>query len=301
MTSETSLILEHVQMLLATLEDQGESNAVSVSQLLDEKTAEFAKSLESQIEKRFEKLESQIEKFGEKSIAAQNETVEFLCEFTQASPETAVQQSEHQRELANKLDLVAERFSEKTDTIAGILKSQIEQMIEDLDSRFTDHSQSIGDQPEARFESQDLAPTTDETASHWHQQKEAMLSKYGIDPDYRPLMELQESLEPEVADVEHETAEQTDSIPEADAVVIEELKERLNAKLREAEVELSISRAKIAQQKAELDVEQVELDRRAKMIEEKFAAVEQAPKRMGLFKWLWHHLKPKPRAVNDRV
>ena len=118
-------------------------------------------------------------------------------------------------------------------------------------------------------------------------------------------MELPESLSSEdnIGDIDNaEQTEQSDSIPEADAAVIEELKEQLNAKLREAEVELSISRAKIAQQRAELDEEHVELDRRAKMIEEKFAAVAQAPKRrMGLFKWLWHHLKPKPPAVNDRI
>ena len=36
----------------------------------------------------------------------------------------------------------------------------------------------------------EVAPTEDEeTASHWHKQKRAMLAKYGIDPDYRPLDE----------------------------------------------------------------------------------------------------------------
>ena len=294
-------------MLLTLFEEEQESSSDSIRQLLDSKSTEFAKSLINRIEKRLEKLETQIECIGE-TIASQNETFGSWIGNGQASSEAVAAETDHHRDLADKLDLVAERFSDKTDIITGVFKSQIEQMFEDLRSKATHTPESIGKPKQIKIEAQPQATAPLESASHWHKQKEAMLSKYGIDPDYRPVMELQDSLGsdatvavPELTAFEREPATPTNSMPEADAAFIKELKEKLNDKLREAELELSISRAKIAQQKALFDEQQVELERRSKMIEEKFAAIKNAPKRrMGFFKWIWHHLKPKPPAVNDR-
>lgn len=291
-------------MLLALQEEHRNKSPSEIGQLLDAQAIEIAHTVENQIEKRLEKLEIQIERITE-SIIAQNETLVSLGASTDCSPQSAAAQQEQQRELEQKLDQVTERFSEKTDTIAGLFKSQIEQMFEDLVSKVSASSNGSVSQQENVVETPVLTTTSDDSDSHWQKQKEAMLSKYGIDPDYRPVIELPESPEPVKSEKEIPSVNSVDStasMSEADAVAIEELKERLNAKLQDAEVELSIGRAKISQQQAELADDQVELDRRAKAIEEKYAAVAQAPKRrVGFFVWLWIHLKPKKPAVNDRA
>ena len=86
-----------------------------------------------------------------------------------------------------------------------------------------------------------------------------MLEKYGIDPEHRPAMELpgsnSDSTQP--IDLDNEASENLEemhssieSVSSEDASAIEKLKEELTSKLREAEVEISINRAKLSQQKA---------------------------------------------------
>lgn len=297
---ETALILEHVELLLAFQEEQEGSGPGDFSHLLDSQAAEIAISVESQIEKRFEILESQIEKICS-AISDQNMTLEAIKDTAPSSPVSTEEQEEQLRELEQRFDNASEKFSEKTDTIAGLFKSQIDQMIENLSSSITILSQGVV-QKEKVFEAPVFRSAADDSTTHWEKQKEAMLSKYGIDPDYRPVMELPETQEPIDSEAEPESVDATERMSEADAAAIEELKERLNTKLRDAEVEFSISRAKLCQQQAELAEEQVELDRRAAAIEEKYAAVARIPKRrVGFFGWLWQHLKPKQPKANDRA
>lgn len=115
-------------------------------------------------------------------------------------------------------------------------------------------------------------------ADHWHRQKEAMLSKYGIDPNYRPVMELPKADpkadvgddmdEAELATLHNSLA--TPTVSPEDSRAIESLKEEWTNKVREAEIEVSINRAKLSQLEAELEERQVELDRRAKALEQKY-------------------------------
>ncbi len=211
-----------------------------------------------------------------------------------------------QNQIEKRFEILESQIENVNDTITGVFKFQIEQMFEDLTSKITQLYQGNGQQ-KSELELPTVVSKSNDTASHWHKQKEAMLSKYGIDPDYRPVMDLPRKPVPETppsepAPVEPASVESVSVIPEADAAAIEELKERLNAKLRETEIELSIGRAKISQQRALLDEEQVEFDRRAKLIEEKYQALMSAPsRRVGFFKWLWQHLKPKPPQANDRA
>ena len=167
---EATLILEHVEMLLSFF-------------------------VENQIEKRFEKLDGQIEQIIE-LIADQK----LHLETFEASPGSNDRQTDHQRELEQKLDAVADRFSEKTDTISGVFKSQIEQMFEDLGASVTKLAQGIEKQG-AEIETPSDAIESVDDVSHWEKQKEAMLSKYGIDPEYRPAMDPSDKPElPESSD-----------------------------------------------------------------------------------------------------
>ncbi|MFT7633233.1 MAG: hypothetical protein ACI87E_004288, partial [Mariniblastus sp.] len=193
---------------------------------------------------------------------------------------------------------MAEGFRDRTDAIAILLHTKIEDTFQELDLKISQIPQGQGE-PRDHGEPQPLEPEPIiDTASHWHRQKEAMLSKYGIDPDYRPLMELPQTTSADSSEspsVDSQAIEglqnSASELSEADAIEIARIKEELNAKLREAEIELSINRAKLSQQKAMLESKQVELDRRASSLDEKYAAIQKAPKqRVGFLDRLSLHL-----------
>ena len=73
---------------------------------------------------------------------------------------------------------------------------------------------------------------------------------------------------------------ETPAEDKGDSDKVSELKEQLTSKLREAEIELSINRAKLSQQRAKIEQMQADLDRREAVLEDK---LEQA-KKMGLDK-----------------
>jgi len=73
---------------------------------------------------------------------------------------------------------------------------------------------------------------------------------------------------------------------------VEELRAKLIKKLREAEVELSINRAKMDQQRAKLERQQLELERREKSLASRYPTVDEdgVPQRMGVLDRLTRHL-----------
>ena len=86
----------------------------------------------------------------------------------------------------------------------------------------------------------------------------------------------------------------------ADAEAIENLKEELTSKLRDAEVEFSINRAKLSQLKAELDDRQVELERRTAALEEKYGD-SGSGKKPGFLDRLTRHLSlRKSRELGEQ-
>ena len=239
----------------------------------------------------------------------------------------------HENQSTNGSSGIEQLLEAKTAEIIDSIEREFEIRFGQLENRIEQLSHELGSNPtKSPGELRQLETGTqpppknsapESCASHWQQQKEAMLLKYGIDEDHRPSMDLddvlattpstsQSSIQPPPA-AQLPTAQSPEtqklveeptsaSIPKADAESIKKLKDSLNAKLRDAEVELSIGRAKISQQQAELSERQAELDRRASLIEEKFAAIAQPPTRkVGFFKKLWIHLKPKHPEVNDRA
>jgi len=86
---------------------------------------------------------------------------------------------------------------------------------------------------------------------------------------------------------------------------IKKIKEELQAKLRDAEVELSIERAKFSQLSAELESKRVELDRRDSELTEKFTQRKNnsnsGQEQDGLLDRLKKHLTAKDRKNLDRI
>ncbi|MGY8748575.1 MAG: hypothetical protein ACKVHR_11035 [Pirellulales bacterium] len=151
-------------------------------------------------------------------------------------------------------------------------------------------SKLIQQSDEANHDSTDKDDT-----SQWEKQKEAMLSKYGVDsdngaPGETPLSASAKPLNP-TTPLEKPTVESPPQQP-LDAQDIDALKSKLNEKLREAEIELSIGRAKISQQQAEIASRHVDLERRSETLESKLAACPTGPSRkIGFLDRLTRHLR----------
>jgi len=135
--------------------------------------------------------------------------------------------------------------------------------------------------------------------AHWQEQKQAMMAKYGFDsettePDVAtnaepvsdqpvvdtPITDYSLAVTEEATDAVEEQAvvteesnvaaeEQANTTEEAS---VDELKAQLNSKIREAEVEMSINRARLMQERVEFERAQAELERRAAKLEAKLAA-----------------------------
>ena len=73
-------------------------------------------------------------------------------------------------------------------------------------------------------------------------------------------------------------------------LTIEVLKEQLTSKLRDAEVELSINRAKLSQQWASLEQRQFEIAQRESMFANKYGKMDEPAKKQGLLDRLSRHL-----------
>ena len=115
------------------------------------------------------------------------------------------------------------------------------------------------------------ASNADDPASNWQQQKQAMLAQYGGDAKNKP--DADAAIETPTTDAGNGPSEYT---PESDASEVERLKQDLNAKLRQAEVELSINRARLSQERAEFERNQSELDQRSAALEAKFASMKKS-------------------------
>ncbi len=85
----------------------------------------------------------------------------------------------------------------------------------------------------------------------------------------------------------HDSIAQLDKI---DSIEIEALKEQLTSKLRDAEVELSINRAKLSQQWAALEQKQCEMTQREAALKSKYGNLTEATKKAGLLDRLSRHL-----------
>ena len=198
------------------------------------------------------------------------------------------------------------------------LSSQLDQFTKSFEKRFNELQQAMSkcldSESMAKINAQTAdqssgdakAEASDESESDWELRKRKIYADCGEDlpstedksdkatsestrnartdkssDDGDELASLQESL--------HSSIESLDDVP---AEKIYELRAQLTAKLRDAEIEISINRAKLDQRKAELELRQTELDRREKSLNSKYANVDAngAPQQMGVLDRLTRHL-----------
>ncbi|MEL7497532.1 MAG: hypothetical protein AAFN77_07975 [Planctomycetota bacterium] len=278
------------------LKERPAANGQSIdhSELIDQlteqvetKVVEIAKELENKLHDRLENVSKQLTKIETSQAfkAESNGAFDGISKLTRGD--------------------VAEELQSNLKTMNDELVEQFKNIIAEQIPAGDTFAGNLNMNAENRSSEPELAPSDDEeSVSHWHRQKRAMLEKYGIDPDYRPLEdtaaakpakpeptpELDSSVSAAVKLEElHETIEK---ISPEDNEAIEKLKKDLNSKLRDAEVELSINRAKLSQQRAELEQKQAELEQRAADLEARLASHsnDQGQKRESFMSRFTRHL-----------
>lgn len=187
-------------------------------------------------------------------------------------------------------------YEGEAETAISGFQVQLDELFQHVTGRVTQFSEFL-----AR---QDIEAESEETPadeiSHWERQKAAVLDKYGIDPEHRPDISMPTMKTDSVDEALTKQVDELEENGEADQeeiAAIEQLKEDLTTKLREAEIELSINRAKLSQQQAELEEKQVELDRREKQLQKKLEKQAPTPeKSSGMLERMKRHL---PFQNND--
>lgn len=311
--SQTARILENVELLVALYEEQGslpsDSPAdtstieklvvASVEKLLDQRLSGFEERITAQIDSLSsnepdpsDSIDAMVELVSEQ-VAQQTQAIteKIDCLAGQSDTDANHQSNEEVKSILSDFQTVVVEFKEKLqsleesielqattfETKAQAIQADVEQLIEKV---------TVGDSPatETAVEPEQAAasPIVEDESSHWQKQKEAMLAKYGIDPEYRPLDEPSAQAEKEketVPELESAAAQKLgvlhqtiNSISPEDKDAIEQLKRDLNSKLRDAEVELSINRARLSQERAELEQKQSELEHRTADLEAKLRA-----------------------------
>lgn len=330
--SPTAQILENVELLIALHEEQIESTDSTTSADQSTIAEEIARKLESQIGKRFDAIEEQIatkpdvrddgshvedsslEKLEERfdTIESKLASIEDQLQNTESQPV-----SDHDLEnrfeaidtrlekvaaaIAGQQQLIEERSTGSDSEVAASLQSQFSEMLHQLKSELGSASRD-----------EEADASQDSSGPDWRQQKQAMLSKYGIDPEHRPDMAPPTApdpvLETTMADDELSAAIELETVDKeisTEPEEIQKIKKELNLKLRDAEVELSIERAKLSQLHAELETKQVELERRNTELTKKFGGRENKSssdeEQYGLLDRLKRHLTAKDRKNLDRI
>ena len=244
---------------------------------------------ESRLDQRFEKLNAHLNKITS-ALAGQQVLLE-----SGTDPENDSDPS------------LVDHYDKRIEGVFLSVNARIDDLLGSLGNRISQFADNM-----AREESSQEVPVAVEdnqgTASHWHRQKTAMLSKYGIDPEYRPLLDKAPKVSSKVEDSELEEVTENleslhnsiESFSAADTEAIDNLKEELTSQLRDAEIEFSINRAKLSQLKAELDDKQVELERRASALETKYGGLSLKGRKSGFLDRLARHLSlRKPESLGE--
>lgn len=287
--NDVAVILEHIELLVELHEEQNGTDVTAEQETLRRKQESGFRELESLINLKFKALESKLDSLS-KSFNDQSKVLETSGVYDLKSADWLFQEDKKQ-ELETNLASVTEQITEKTEYIIGSFETRFENVLQDMGEKFS----KLIEQAEPG--EQDSVEEDDNT-SQWEKQKEAMLSKYGIDSDYRETdgattSPITKPTSP--TKVQKKSTSQPASrtpVEHEDSADIDALKSELNEKLREAEIELSIGRAKISQQQAEIASRQVELERRSEALESKLAAFPDGPARKtGFLDRLTRHLR----------
>ena len=251
----------------------------------DKRIAQFDDRV-NQVDSQLNKLDTHVQSFTTRFDSLDQKIDSAPTTPTHSDPGSA----ENGTQLSSQLDIIG------SDLASVVL--QFENKFSSLERTFQDQCKTVNgfyaklnasnapktdanttpttDSSEAAIaEKKETAPAADDSLSDWERQKQAMLASYGGAPE-------QPANQATAATVTaNSTSDQSDassdasaeSVSSADQTEVERLKNELNAKLREAEVELSINRARLSQERAEFERNQAELDRRSAKLEAKLAAM----------------------------
>lgn len=291
-------------------EADSEANKSADVKVSDDKVAEVLRSLESRspknkLEDRLAQLDQRVDQFSEQlnKLDANFKLINArLDSLAQRVDSVATVSETELRDVKSQVDTPTTANSDASDIVSTIesrfesLENIIKVQCEKVSGLFTnttnagDAKVELNTDPSLATETPSetkTAPTAEleqatsvekEPTAHWQEQKQAMLAKYGFESE-TPEPSAAESPEPEAGKAEVEADKAEADTPAADnppasteEATVDELKRQLNSKIREAEVEMSINRARLMQERVEFERAQAELERRAATLEAKLAA-----------------------------
>ncbi len=237
-------------------------------------------------------------KYSDRIIETLNNVEHLLTQVNQPLQQASTDAPEWLKTLHDSL----EKSHDKIVSQLNHFTQSFEQQLEELRTSFADRSNNTTVDSYAKAlicVSDDKViennPTNSkDPLSDWEQRKLEMYAEYGEmepnDKDEQTPAENNHEGQDELASLQESLHDSIESLDGVQAEEIEDLRAQLTEKLREAEVELSINRAKLDQRKAELERRQTELDRREKSLDSKYANVNGAPQKMGVLDRLTRHL-----------
>ena len=242
------------------------------------------------------------------SLDKTNQLIEYV--------ESLVATNEQQASSSSFLvDLIDERFSELADRLERQINGLFETLTERLDraaipvanATLDADPTTVGLVAEQILDLEESAELIEDDEhelnqlSAWDRRKRELLAEHGqpLEPlksktvkKPAPIIPpLDTTVDDKEMDALHESIESINSI---DAEEIEVLKEQLTSKLRDAEVELSINRAKLSQQWASLEQRQYEIAQREATFASKYGSLNEPAKKQGLLDRLSRHLSRSP-------
>lgn len=235
---------------------------------------------------------------SDRVIEALNNVEQLLTQVNQPSQQDSSDAPEWLETLNDSLEKSHDKIVSQLNRVTQSFEQQLEELrksFADRPGNATENSSSkaiIAVSNDKVIEK--TSPDSKEPENDWEQRKRAMYAEYGEavpdEGDKEISSENSHEDQDELASLQESLHDSIESLDGVQAEEIEDLRAQLTEKLREAEVELSINRAKLAQRKAELERRQTELDRREKSLDSKYLNVNGAPQKMGVLDRLTRHL-----------
>ena len=177
-----------------------------------------------------------------------------------------------QTESPKQLDQILQSLELMIDT-------QDNQVHDDADQFSRIHKRFDRLEKQLRHFAEQLASPADEEGEYdWKTQKERILAQYGVDPSQnkqllddplKPAGSASDLSEPETPEASHDSKPAELQMTVDQEQQVEQLKQELREKIRQAEVELSIKQAKLEQQEARMEEKQAELERMSARLKQK--------------------------------
>ncbi len=221
----------------------------------------FAPSFEA-LTGKLETLQAYVENQPQTSADYDSASVEQLSQRVEQIAEHLAQQPVSDGEGSNHeaLEALSSRLAQ-TESAISCLVNALQPIIERLDSQPL---------PAANPGEGGEASADDSGESSWESQKRAMLQGYGVEYEEEASDSTGDApIDHDSADGEHVATSSVGEDGDVDSPEVDNLRAELEEKLRRAEVEISIERAKLLRERHELEQKETDMQREiAKLAEE---------------------------------